>query len=75
MKKAIKIALMSLILIGGASFAYAKQQSEQAWMCSVGSTGHCVPDFFDPGNYDCAIPPGTIDWGDCGGTVKVVIPD
>lgn len=74
MRKSIKLSLLSLVLISATAFGYAKQK-DNAWMCTPGTTGHCMPDFFEPGNYECSVPPGTIDWGDCGGVVEVVIPN
>ena len=78
MKKIIKLSLLTALLIGGATIVYAKNQQrnvKRAWMCTPATTGQCMADFTDPGNYDCITFPEPITWGDCGGIVEVVIPD
>jgi hypothetical protein len=76
MKNVIKLSLLGALIIGGSAFVNAKQRrAERYWMCTPGQAGYCMPDLFNPGNYDCEIPPQPITTGDCGGIVQVIIPD
>ena len=73
MKKSLKIAALFTTVLGIASIAYAKNQAPTVWACLPGTTGVCLPDFFEPENNDCFISPFPIQ-GDCGGIVKIVKP-
>ena len=77
MKKSITMTLFSILLLGVATFSFArKQKTEQGteWRCSVGNSAICVYAPWDFG-YDCSPPPQPMSEGDCGGMVQVVTID
>lgn len=74
MKRILKVSLISALVVGAATFAYAKKV-EKKWMCEAGTTGWCIYDTVGEDGYSCMIPTTPPPNGDCKGMVEVVIPD
>ncbi|GAB1464007.1 hypothetical protein [Pedobacter sp.] len=73
MKKSIKTMLIAVSVIGCVSLAQARVRDVIS-LCQSGSSGNCIFNPLDGPGYECLIPPGNIDNGDCKGMVDVVIP-
>jgi hypothetical protein len=74
MKKAMKITLIAALVIGGATFAYAKKIDVKP-MCEAGTLGWCIYDTIGEDGYSCMVPTIPPPNGDCKGMVDVVILD